>query len=216
MPDAYSPSRYDADYFLRIDRWAQSRKYREELSELVTRMSVSHADLLLDVGCGTGEALRYVQEHCGCTVVGLDYPAKSHEFGPRGSRVRGSAELLPFADATFTKVMFIHAIGHVPDPMGAVREAWRVLRPSGTLGIITPNRRFVYAHRPLNRLGFIPYAPDPTVMHCFGRKELIRFLSDVRFVDISVSFFGPTPRFLMSNLETFRERLIAVARKPPA
>jgi FMN phosphatase YigB (HAD superfamily) len=49
-----------------------------------------------------------------------------------------SAEHLPFGDKTFDAVWFIHSLEHINKFNTAIREAWRVLRPGGRLGVIVP------------------------------------------------------------------------------
>ena len=47
-------------------------------------------------------------------------------------------EALPFADETFDAAMFIAALHHVPDPLLALQEAFRVLKPGGRLFAFEP------------------------------------------------------------------------------
>jgi ubiquinone/menaquinone biosynthesis C-methylase UbiE len=47
----------------------------------------------------------------------------------------GDACALPFDDGTFDVVFLISVLGEIPDPVGALREARRVLKPDGVLSI---------------------------------------------------------------------------------
>jgi 2-polyprenyl-6-hydroxyphenyl methylase/3-demethylubiquinone-9 3-methyltransferase len=53
--------------------------------------------------------------------------------------VRGSATALPFPDASFDSVISSECIEHTPDPVAAVAEMLRVLKPGGHLFLTTPN-----------------------------------------------------------------------------
>jgi len=54
----------------------------------------------------------------------------------RARLVRGRAEALPFADATFDHVTFTYLLRYVDDPAATVRELARVLRPGGRLAAL--------------------------------------------------------------------------------
>jgi SAM-dependent methyltransferase len=55
------------------------------------------------------------------------------EYGARVHLVRGIAETLPFADASFDRVLLDSAIDHLADPGRGLAEMTRVLRPDGRL-----------------------------------------------------------------------------------
>jgi SAM-dependent methyltransferase len=56
----------------------------------------------------------------------------------RTAAVQGDALHLPFADATFDRVICSEVLEHIPDDLGAMRELTRVLRPGGTMAITVP------------------------------------------------------------------------------
>ena len=95
---------------------------------------------LLDIGCGNGDQLKFLQE-LGWQVEGLDPdPIAVAIVAARGMMVHtGTLEEQCFPDRQFEAVVSSHVIEHVQDPVKLLRECERILRPCGRLVIITPN-----------------------------------------------------------------------------
>lgn len=98
---------------------------------------------LLDIGGGTGrvaKALHGMVERCliADTSQGMLRQAKGmdHLFP-----IRTLAEALPFPNDHFSVVLMIDAYHHLLHQQKALQEAWRVLRPGGTLIIEEPDIR---------------------------------------------------------------------------
>jgi SAM-dependent methyltransferase len=96
---------------------------------------------LLDFGCGGGAFLAKMRSH-GWRVTGIDNSATTV------LRVRAEMGLqvlvgsLPHPDLdpeSFDFVTMWHALEHVPDPRSVLREARRLLDPTGKLLIAVPN-----------------------------------------------------------------------------
>jgi SAM-dependent methyltransferase len=68
----------------------------------------------------------------------LDYPATAGVLYGTRPQVYGDAAALPFADASFDTVMLLDVLEHVAEPEAALREAARVLAPSGQLLLTIP------------------------------------------------------------------------------
>jgi demethylmenaquinone methyltransferase / 2-methoxy-6-polyprenyl-1,4-benzoquinol methylase len=105
---------------------------------LVSRLPVGPRDSVLDVATGTGAVARELLRRHGPTVVGLDQsPEMLAEARRRcGERVRfveGSAERLPFEDASFDGLTFTYLLRYVADPAATLAELARVARPGGTI-----------------------------------------------------------------------------------
>lgn len=79
---------------------------------------------VVDIGCGFGP-LREVVERAGGSWVGVE------PFEGGAHTVRGTAEALPFPDASFDVAIMDAVLEHVPDAARAFPEVARVLRPGG-------------------------------------------------------------------------------------
>jgi SAM-dependent methyltransferase len=84
---------------------------------------------LCDIGCGAGTLLAHARS-LGIAAAGVEPdPAKVAEANAQGLDVRaGTAEALPFADATFDLVTFENSLHHVTEIRRALAEAMRVAR----------------------------------------------------------------------------------------
>lgn len=114
----------------RYSRWRRA---------LLGRLDVPRDARVLDVATGTGLIARGIEQRFGARVIGLDQSIGMLEASrARGARalVGGSADRLPFADATFDVVTFSYLFRYVPEPEATLRELVRVLRPGGILGSI--------------------------------------------------------------------------------
>jgi SAM-dependent methyltransferase len=101
---------------------------------------------VLDVGCGLGDVVLGLAR-LGADATGLEIsdellaPAREADTGHEASWVVGTAQELPYDDATFDLVLFVKSLHHVAiaEMTPALAEARRVLRDGGR----------VYASEPL-------------------------------------------------------------------
>jgi SAM-dependent methyltransferase len=101
---------------------------------------------LLDAGCGPGSITVGLAQRVGPggDVVGIDVNTERLEFARGLAAERGVANLrfeeadvhgLPFDEGSFDAA-FMHAVlQHLSDPVAALREVRRVLRPGAVIGI---------------------------------------------------------------------------------
>lgn len=144
--DADSVSRYDAWHStLGVDGDADAPWHRLLLPHVQQRVAAAE---VLEIGCGRGGyALRLWQAEPR-RLVSADFSPiavqKASDFlasqgaGEVETRVEDITQM-SFADCSFDVVVSCETVEHVADPRRAVREITRVLRPSGSLLLSTPN-----------------------------------------------------------------------------
>ena len=180
-------------------------------------------DRVLDVGSAAGAIAHHLSTR-GCDVVGVDVS----ETGVRRARERypalrfevADAAELPFPDGTFDKVVAADVTEHVDDETlrGMLAECRRVLVPSGTLSIHTPNPRHLIEQLKARNLVL---AQNPTHIGLRTGEELRGELERAGFaveLDLRRPSFYPVLRTLErlagGRVELLGYRICIRARRP--
>jgi len=99
---------------------------------------------LLDVGCGRGAFLKLLASRAN-RAVGVDIDADARQLAraelmlagiPNCSLRKGDMYRLPFNDREFNTIIIDDVLSDARDPIRALREARRLLRPGGRLFIL--------------------------------------------------------------------------------
>ena len=179
---------------------------------------------LLDVGCGGGHFMAAAVE-CHWRPIGADL---SHAACAAARRTTGrpaveaDAAALPFRDGTLDAISLVSVLDHTTQPLAALREAARVLRPGGVLVVRVPNGGFHagWAHV-LGRLGpavrWRDWDTYPVLrVFAFGRRALRRLAERAGFEVLEVvnsALASPAPDSAASGVtEAARRTLRAVTR----
>ena len=108
--------------------------------DVLQALALDPTDAVLDIGSGTGEFQRRLRAegHTGrLAVVDMSQAAVDAAGAVQGVEgFLGDAQALPIPDASFDAVTARHMLYHVPDPVLAIREARRVLRPGGRFAAV--------------------------------------------------------------------------------
>jgi len=105
----------------------------QQLEKAITRL-VPHAPSMLDIGCGDGTLARKIAARVGALadLRGVDIMVRPNAVIPV-QQYNGTH--LPFDDRRFDLVTICDVLHHADDPSVVVREALRVLTPTGSLVI---------------------------------------------------------------------------------
>ncbi len=118
------------------------RFVEERIASYLKSSGRTHVDALLDLGCGDGNHLAYLQKYAG-SVYGSDY----NLVRLVRARARHSSAMLfladildyPAQDEFFDIIFFNHVIEHIPNDADVLKVIYRILRPGGLLILGTPN-----------------------------------------------------------------------------
>ena len=116
-----------------VGRWS-----RLVAVEFLKGLGVPAGGRWLDVGCGTGALSGAILDRCApASVIGVDPSegflvyARRRVADPRAEFRQGDAQALPVGDAAVDVVVSGLVLNFVPEPVVAVREMARVVRPGG-------------------------------------------------------------------------------------
>lgn len=165
---------------------------------LITRRFVGASTRILDIGCGWGRNLSGFPHAVGVDIEWrLLRTARTYLSNPL---VTGDCNTLPFSSKVFDAVIMTDVIEHLDNPMPALLEIRRVLRPAGRLVLSTPNKT-------ISR-----FASVPGHMHEYRYLELRELLRNAGFKILSRAGstipypprYNPAMRQLDSNPMLFR------------
>jgi SAM-dependent methyltransferase len=140
---------YTAEYFQRwnyADRglgkfsmyWFARRYY----AALVRRYAPNDGGKLLELGCGLGHLLGLLQDDFQCVGVDLiDYSVEQTKINaPKASAYQMDvSEINQFDAGTFSAVVALHLVEHLPDPQQTIADINRLLKPGGLWLFATPH-----------------------------------------------------------------------------
>lgn len=110
---------------------------------------------------------------------------------------------LPLPDNTIDRLVAVHCLEQAERPGPLLREIWRVLAPEGSLMLVVPSRRGVWA-----RLDHTPFGHGRP----YSRGQLERLLTEALFTPVSWDNALHIPpvdrRFMLSRYALSWERLV--------
>jgi SAM-dependent methyltransferase len=142
------------------DEWAvRNRELTNNLVELINDHAPEMTHRALDVGCQWGVMLDNLAQRTSPRWWGAD-PVVERHFSKGGFElVNGTADDLPFADASFDCIVLANVYEHIPPAArdASLVEMRRVLMPGGVIVGQLPNPHFpIESHSKLPFMGYLP------------------------------------------------------------
>lgn len=150
----YLVSLYPSDYTFKLEpassalrRFLQTVEWRcfyapgfLQRVALMRRLTGLHSGLVLEIGCGSGLFLRYLQE-AGYAVEGVETSKAEvryarERFGLTVSE--GALETLPLEPGHYDAVVMVNVLEHVLDPAATVARIHSLLKPGGWVVLVLP------------------------------------------------------------------------------
>lgn len=155
------------------------------LSFLKTWAEISPLDTVLDVACGTGEFERLLlAEYSSQQIVGVDISDKMLAIAqkkciayPQVLFQTASASTLPFDSNSFDVIVSANSFHYFDDPITALKEMRRVVKPNGKVIILDWCRDYLVC----KICDFILKGFDPAHKQCYTQYEFHRLLEDADF-----------------------------------
>lgn len=149
---------------------------------------------LLDVGCGKGIFLQAASQ-LALETSGIDISQiainEARKNNPKSSLRVGPGEKLPYRDNLYEYVTCLGSLEHFKNPLKAVREISRVLKPKGTACIFLPNSYFVGHIYLVFRTGETPSECGQDFSEAFGTlKEWSRLLTSGGLTPIRIEKYN--------------------------
>jgi len=123
------------------------------VEELLVWGQVRSPQDILDVGCGLGGSSLYLAQKYSAKATGITLSpvqanraiarAESYGLAEKTTFLVADALEMPFADHSFDLVWSLESAEHFPDKQKFLQEAYRVLKPGGSLLLAT------WCHRPI-------------------------------------------------------------------
>ncbi|MBU3093672.1 class I SAM-dependent methyltransferase [Clostridium sp. CF011] len=164
-----------------------SKYPRECYPNVIKVLSEIEFDTILDLGCGTGSVLALLLEQKpNIHAYGLDLSDEMltiarQKLEEKAELIQGDSENLPYKDNSFDVVICTESFHHYPNPLKALDEIHRVLKPQGKF-ILCDTWMFTPIRQIMNV--FIKFS-DGGDVRIYSEIEITKMFNERKFRNIS-------------------------------
>lgn len=180
------------EYIKKLNEFNSTERYEKELDFLFKIIEPKPKEKILDVGCGTGYAVRKLRQKSHSEVFGYDknnYRDNDDEFLFRSQYY-----------FHFDKVYFMHSFAHIDNPVFFLNYTMApILFTGATIYILTPNLQYLVENKKED------YVADPTVVKHYELSELCKLVIEAGYKVLQAGQFG-------EHKNGINERLFLIAK----
>lgn len=180
-------------------------------TEWIDSFPIEKNQNVLEIGTGTGQLARYVQEKYACSVVAVDNSENMLRRAKKSkvTMINADATKLPFADKSFDFVMSSSLINIVSDPKGAITEMFRVSKRGALITLLVPNknmttenaRRYIQKNnmRGFSKVALLFWARNARVFSKRELKEKVKLVGYHKSIQTKYFFDGMLVSFTLKK-----------------
>ncbi|MEB3278748.1 MAG: class I SAM-dependent methyltransferase [Lyngbya sp.] len=172
-----------------------------EITASLLQKFIDRQGTICDIGCGSGRLLSACQQ-LGYRVYGLEPDAEARAVAlSKGLQVKqGTAEDLSnhFPEQSFDAIVMTHVLEHCLDPMLALTNVKKVLKPKGIFICEVPNN---YSIGTQWSGASWSHLDVPRHLHFFTEKSLVSSIEKAGFQILSTQFRGYCRQFIPENTQ---------------
>ena len=132
--------------------------FKRRIKKIINFLDIKEDDLLLDLGCGDGFYTSIINSLYPCTIVAADYDKVLLKKVLHNCSHVEKVELaevniedgLPFKNNSLDKIIFTEVLEHLNNPIPALKEIYRILKPNGKLSLTVPHNNYPLMWDPIN------------------------------------------------------------------
>jgi ubiquinone/menaquinone biosynthesis C-methylase UbiE len=192
--------KYSASAALHYEKYSGPVFFEPYAIDVANRIDASAVKVALEIACGTGRVTRHLRKVLSPTskLIATDISpdmlqvAKDQLTGLAIDWQLVDAQELPYEDNSIDLIVCCFGYMFVPDKIKAFKEAWRVLRPGGTLLFTTWDRLELniatHIHREVIKKFLGGELPDSykTAFTMSNEDEINSWLTQAGFAEIKI------------------------------
>ncbi len=164
--------------------------FRRKRAKAITK-HLSPQAKVLDIGCGNGRFLQYMQQTGNIQAYGIELPGKAAQRAAQIEGIHlkeGVLEKGDFEANFFDAITLVHVFEHLANPQETLDIIQHIVKPGGIVAIYLPN---IDSFQSRFFKGKWLHADPPRHLFFFEPQDLKREMKRLGFQTIQESYFNP-------------------------